>query len=252
MWVSQRTLYESRERQSKTYAWQAFVISNILVEMAWNALMAIMCFIVWYYPAGLHRNAEATDSIHIRGFLTLLIILVTFLFTSTFAHLLIAGAPNEEVAGAIATLMSIMLYAFCGILSGPDDLPGFWMFMYRANPFTYLVSSFMSTALGQAPAYCAETEFQTFYAPASQTCGEYMEGYISQAGGYLRDAQATGECNYCQIDSTSQFLETISASWENRWRDFGLLWVYVAFNIAAAVFLYWFCRVPKTKKSKTS
>lgn len=38
MFVSQRTLYEARERQSKTYAWQAFVLSNIFIEMAWNAV----------------------------------------------------------------------------------------------------------------------------------------------------------------------------------------------------------------------
>jgi ATP-binding cassette subfamily G (WHITE) protein 2 (PDR) len=38
MFVTQRTLYEARERQSKTYAWQTFVLSNIVVEMAWNAV----------------------------------------------------------------------------------------------------------------------------------------------------------------------------------------------------------------------
>jgi ABC-type multidrug transport system permease subunit len=36
--VTQRTLYESRERQSKTYAWQAFVVSNIAVEFFWNTV----------------------------------------------------------------------------------------------------------------------------------------------------------------------------------------------------------------------
>jgi ABC-type multidrug transport system permease subunit len=36
--VTQRTLYESRERQSKTYSWQAFVLSNIAVEFAWNTV----------------------------------------------------------------------------------------------------------------------------------------------------------------------------------------------------------------------
>lgn len=36
--VTQRTLYESRERQSKTYAWQAFVLSNIAVEFFWNTV----------------------------------------------------------------------------------------------------------------------------------------------------------------------------------------------------------------------
>lgn len=38
LFIRQRTLYEARERQSKTYAWQAFVLSNIAIEMAWNAV----------------------------------------------------------------------------------------------------------------------------------------------------------------------------------------------------------------------
>jgi ATP-binding cassette subfamily G (WHITE) protein 2 (PDR) len=38
IFVTQRTLFEARERQSKTYAWQAFVFSNIVVEMGWNAV----------------------------------------------------------------------------------------------------------------------------------------------------------------------------------------------------------------------
>lgn len=36
--VTQRMLYESRERQSKTYAWQAFILSNIAVEFIWNTV----------------------------------------------------------------------------------------------------------------------------------------------------------------------------------------------------------------------
>lgn len=154
---------------------------------------------------------EPTDSVDIRSFHTLLLVLVTFLFASGLAHMLIAGSPSEEVAGAFATLLSIMLYAFCGILAGPDAFPRFSIFMYRVNPFAYIVSSFMSTTLGQAPAYCADTEFQHF-APANGTCLEYMQEYMSMAGGYLRDEQATDQCSYCQLDSTHQFLQRINAN----------------------------------------
>jgi ATP-binding cassette subfamily G (WHITE) protein 2 (PDR) len=120
------------------------------------------------------------------------------------------------------------------------------------NPFSYLVSSFMATTLGQAPAYCDESEYQRFFAPPNQPCAEYMRDYISEAGGFLRDPQAVSECQYCQMDNTDQFLKRINANWDTRWRDFGLLWVYVVFNVAAAVFLYWLCRVPRGKKVKKS
>jgi ATP-binding cassette subfamily G (WHITE) protein 2 (PDR) len=38
VFVSQRTMYESRERPSKAYSWKAFLGANILVEMAWNSV----------------------------------------------------------------------------------------------------------------------------------------------------------------------------------------------------------------------
>ncbi|KAH6718951.1 opaque-specific ABC transporter CDR3 [Leptodontidium sp. MPI-SDFR-AT-0119] len=252
IFLVQRTLYEARERQSKTYGWQAFMITNIVVEMAWNAVMGVIAFLVWYYPIGLYRNAEWTDSVHIRGFHTMATILVAFLFGSTFAHALIAGAPNDEIAGAVATLLSIMLYAFCGILASPSTLPRFWIFMYRVNPFTYLVSSLMATSLGQAPVVCTDIEFQTFDLPGNQSCEEYMQSYISQAGGYVLNPQATDQCQYCQLDNTDQYLSALGVDWDNRWRDFGILWVYVFVNIAIAIFMYWLVRVPRSKKPKSA
>lgn len=95
--------------------------------------MAVFCFLVWYYPVGFYRNAEWTDSVNIRAFHTLMVIVSAFLYSSSLAHMIVAGMPNEETAGAVATLASIMLYAFCGILVGPTGLPRFWIFMYRVS-----------------------------------------------------------------------------------------------------------------------
>ena len=38
LFVMQRTLYEARERPSKTYAWQAFLVANIIVEIVWSSV----------------------------------------------------------------------------------------------------------------------------------------------------------------------------------------------------------------------
>lgn len=38
VFVSQRTMYEARERPSKAYSWKAFMVANILVEIAWNSV----------------------------------------------------------------------------------------------------------------------------------------------------------------------------------------------------------------------
>lgn len=42
--VVQRNLYEARERPSKTYSWQVFMVSKIIVELPWNALVSFPLF----------------------------------------------------------------------------------------------------------------------------------------------------------------------------------------------------------------
>ena len=43
-------------------------------------------------------------------------------------------------------------------------------------------------------------------------------------------------------------LATVNAYYDQRWRNFGILWAFVAFNVVAAVGLYWVARVPKVKR----
>lgn len=131
LFVVQRSLYEVRERPSKTYSWQAFMVSNIIVELPWSALCAFLLFVTWYYPIGLYANAEPTDSVHERGALMFLLILAFLLFTSTFAHMVIAGIRDAETGGNVANLAFMLTLIFCGVLVGPTALPGFWIFMYR-------------------------------------------------------------------------------------------------------------------------
>ena len=137
------------------------------------------------------------------------------------------------------------------VLAGPTELPGFWIFMYRVNPFTYVVEGFLGTSLANAPVQCSPDEFVTFSAPNSSTCRTYLSDYLNRAGGYLEDPDST-ECRYCALSETNGFLSSINVSWDNRWRDFGFMWVYCIFNIVAAVFLYWLVRVPKRKSGKSS
>lgn len=129
LFVTQRSLYEVRERPSKTYSWKAFMMSNIIVELPWSAVCAVLLFFTWYYPIGLYANAEPTNSVHERGVLMFLLILTFLLFTSTFAHMSIAGIPDAETGGNVANLIFILTLLFCGVLVSPQALPGFWIFM---------------------------------------------------------------------------------------------------------------------------
>jgi len=207
--------------------------------------MAVIMFFCFYYPIGLYNNAVPTHAVALRGFQFFLLVWQFLLFTSSFTAMMIAGIPDAETGGNIANLLFSLSLIFCGVLQTPQALPGFWIFMYRVSPFTYLVEGMLSTAVANQRVTCAANEYVTFQPPAGQTCQAYMAPYISTAGGYLEDPNATTDCNFCTYESTNVFLTGVSASYSHYWRDFGILWVYIIFNICAAVMIYWLARVPK-------
>lgn len=118
--------------------------------------------------------------------------------------------------------------------------------MYRVNPFTYVIEGFLGTVLANAPVACKESELVQFSAPEGMSCEAYLDPYIMDKGGYLVD-NGTGSCSYCGTADTTSFLDGMTMSFDNRWRDFGFMWAFCVFNIAAAVGLYWLMRVPKRR-----
>jgi ATP-binding cassette subfamily G (WHITE) protein 2 (PDR) len=119
--------------------------------------------------------------------------------------------------------------------------------MYRVSPFTYLVSGVMSVGIANTDVVCADVEYLHFDPIAGMTCYDYLRPYMNATGGYLTDAtaNATSNCSFCTLSDTNAFLAQVNVYYSDRWRNFGLMWVYIVFNAAGAVFLYWLARVPK-------
>lgn len=249
--VAQRSLYEVRERPSKTFSWKAFLLANAFVEIPWNTVMSLIVFFSWYYPIGLQDNAAASDSTAIRGFLMWLLIWVFLMLGSTFTYFIIAGIADSETGGNVAQLMFSLCLIFCGVLATPTQLPGFWIFMYRLSPFTYLVSAVLSTGLSGNKAVCSKAEYLNLApAVAGQTCSDYLTPFANATGGYLLNPDATSDCQYCLISTTDQFLAEVDIHFADRWRNFGILFAYVVFNLAAAMAIYYWARVPKGASRK--
>ncbi|KAK3906089.1 ABC-2 type transporter-domain-containing protein [Staphylotrichum tortipilum] len=248
--VVQRSLYEVRERPSKVYGWKVFMLSQIIVELPWNTLMAALMFVSWYYPVGLQENAAVAGQTAERGALMFLLLVTFMLFTSTFTDFIIAGFETAEAGGNIANLLFSLCLIFCGVLATPDTMPRFWIFMYRVSPFTYLVSAMLSTGVANTFVVCAANEFMKFAPPTGTTCGEYMKTYISAVGGYLEDPDAVAQCSYCTVSDTNTFLASVQSSYDDRWRNFGILWAFIIFNVFGALAVYWLVRVPKKKLGK--
>jgi ATP-binding cassette, subfamily G (WHITE), member 2, PDR len=206
-------------------------------------------FIVWWFPSGFYNNTSVTDSTNQRATLAWLLICTYMLEVSTFSALVIAGLSSAETASNLANVLGFIMLLFCGILAAPSFLPGFWKFVYRANPFTYLTEGLMAAGLSRAPVECEAEEYLRLDPPRNQTCGQYLMPYMAEAGGYLAGPDARASCEFCPIAQTDHFLAAVGVRYENRWRDFGLMWAFIVFNVAGAVFLYWALRVPKRKRA---
>jgi len=105
-----------------------------------------------------------------------------------------------------------------------DELLGFWKWMYRVNPFTYVVEGTMtnemhgltievrlpsarlslppprssrpSSALTRSVTrpQCTPRELRVFNPPAEQTCAEWAGAFIDASTGYLTNPTATSAC----------------------------------------------------------
>ncbi|RAL17144.1 putative ABC multidrug transporter [Aspergillus homomorphus CBS 101889] len=238
MFIIQRSLYEVRERPSKTYSWKAFMFASIFVEIPYQIFMGILVYACYYYAV------DGVQSSSRQG-LILLFCMQFFIYASTFADLCIAALPDAETAGAIVTLLFSMALTFNGVMQAPSALPGFWIFMYRVSPFTYWVGGVTATQLHGRPVQCSSTEMSIFNPPAGQTCGNYLSDYLQTAIGYLNNPNATANCEYCSMSVADQYLAGVNISYSERWRNFGIFWAYIVFDIAAAVLLYYVFRVKK-------
>lgn len=131
---------------------------------------------------------------------------------------------------------------FNGVMQPYPELH-WWKWMYRVSPFTYLIEGLLGQAIGKQLVYCSSIEFVTLN-PPSGTCGDYLAGFIADSGGYLTNPDATSACQFCPVRTTDKFLEdNFNIFHSHRWRNAGLLLVYVMFNTAATYFFTYMFRI---------
>lgn len=252
--VFQRDLYEVRERPSRTFSWVAFITAQITSEIPWQIAAGTISFFCWYYPIGLYNNAAEAGNVHGRGALMWVAITLFYIYSSTMAQLCISFQELADNAANLSSMLFTICLTFCGVMATPEAMPGFWIFMYRCNPFTYLVNTMLSSGLADSRVTCSSTEYLKFSPPDGMTCQQYMSPYMKANGGYLLETtkQSTSECSFCTISDTNSFLNAISINPENKGRDIGIFSAFIFFNIIGTVFLYWLARVPKGAGKRSS
>lgn len=119
--------------------------------------------------------------------------------------------------------------------------------MYRVSPFTYWIGGIVGTELHGREITCATREANIFNPPSGMTCGEYLQPLLEQAGS-LANPDATSQCRYCTVTTADQLLAASGIFWSQRFRNFGIMWAYIAFNMFMAVMLYYLFRVKRWHK----
>ncbi|RLV95118.1 Multidrug resistance protein CDR1 [Spathaspora sp. JA1] len=247
--VKHRDVYEVRESPSRTFSWFTFITSQITAEVPYMIVVGTLSFFSWYYPVGLYSNAIPTNSVHSRGALMWLLLTSYYVYTSTMGQLVMSFMQLPDNAANVAVILFTMCLNFCGVLAGPDTLPGFWIFMYRFNPMTYIIQAILSTGLANASVTCASQELLTINPPNGESCESFLDPYIQFAGGYVQTG-SQGHCEFCPMNSTNQFLVSVNSIFSERWRNWGIFLAFIAFNIILTVFLFWLARVPKRSRER--
>lgn len=241
--IANRELYEVRERPSKSYSWQAFLIAQILAEFPYQILMGIIVFGVWNYTV---LGIQTSD----RQGLVLLFLVQFFIWASTFAHMVVSALPDSETAAMLSILMFVLSLLFSGVLQPPNRMPSFWKFLWHVSPLTYWIAGVVITGLHGREAKCTSAELSIFDPPEGTTCAEYLKLYFDtfHAPGYLLNPAATAACKYCPWSRADQLLAQSGIYWTDRWRNFGLGMAYICFNVVMTVVLYYLFRQGKLRK----
>ncbi|KAL6945070.1 ATP-binding cassette multidrug transporter pdr12 [Hanseniaspora vineae] len=232
-----RELYEVREADSNTFHWSALLICHTWIETLWSAACIFLCFICYYWPGQFSGKASHA------GYWFLIYVVVFPIYYVSYGSWIIYFSPDVPSASMINSLLYSMLLLFCGILQPYHKMPGFWTFMYKVSPLTYVVQSFVAPLVHGKKVICKANEFVMLDPPLGETCGKFLNLFSQKNPGYLENPDATKDCRYCPYSTQDEIVEQYGVKWDYRWRNFGLLWAYIAFNYMAMCVCYYFARV---------
>ena len=215
-----------REQAAKAYKQIPFALSQVIAEIPYSVLAALVFFLPLYYITGLKSGAEYA------GY-TFLAVLATEMFAVTLGQAIAALTPDPIISGAVNPFVIVTLFVFCGVTIPPLQIPGFWKWLYELDPFTRLINGIAATELYGREVVCTSDELNRFTPPANTTCGEYMEQYFRGGDGlgYVVDPQAQDLCEYCAFRSGQEFYRQFELDFGTRWRDLGILVAFVVSNV---------------------
>lgn len=91
-------------------------------------------------------------------------------------------------------------------------------------------------AIGKKQITCSPLEYVTLNPPSGSTCNQYLQSFISTAGGYIANPDATSACQYCSFRTTDEFLATsFSIFYSHHWRNTGIFIAFTGINVSKKI-----------------
>ncbi|KAI1741490.1 putative ABC multidrug transporter [Xylaria scruposa] len=243
LFISNRDIFETREKKSKTYSWIAFISAQLLSEILILIVCATVYFVSWYFTSGFPVRASISGQVYLQ------MLLYEFLYTSI-GQAIAAYSPNAYFAALANPLIVGTLIQFCGVFVPYSHIVPFWRYwLYYLNPFNYLVGGLLVPVAWDAEVQCKASELTSIPLPPDTTCGDYMAEFLSQYPGYVTDADNTTMCAYCPYSTGADYLRTLN--FNNRyygWRDVGIT---ALFCISSYALVFLMMRL-RTKATKTA
>ena len=133
-----------REASSGIYSPEVFAISQLLGEMPYSTICAIIYWVLLVYPQHFGQGSACLNG---TGF-QLLVILFTEYFGVTLGQVIGSVTPSIQVAVLFNPFIMVVLSTFCGVTIPYPSMNSFWRsWLYQLNPFTRVLGATLSTEL---------------------------------------------------------------------------------------------------------
>ncbi len=107
-----------------------------------------------------------------------------------------------------------------------------------------MIGGWAGIGLADRPVICAQNELAIFDPPTGQDCRKYLSAYLENgAPGTLLNPLARSACEYCPLQNANQFLASSWIEPSESYRNLGIIFGFIIFNMVAAVAFYYMFRV---------
>ncbi|KAG8862307.1 hypothetical protein FRB96_001886 [Tulasnella sp. 330] len=231
-----------REASSGMYSPYVFAMGQLLAEMPWSLVCAVLYWVLNYFPMDFGQGATGKGG---SGYY-LLMIIASETFGVTMGQAIASLSPTIKLALLTNPPIALILTTFAGVTIPYPQLARFWKYtLYQISPYTRIVAGLTVNELHGLAIQCQPDEFATFEPPSGQTCQQWAGDFVTNFGGYLQNSNATSGCQYCQYKVGDEFFSGLNMSFDNRWRDLGIVFAFCGFNMIVTLIASRYLRYAK-------